>query len=29
MTKVPLVRGQIIRKELEGLLGREVAVGSP
>ncbi len=29
MAKLPLVRGQITRKELEELLGREVAVGSP
>lgn len=29
MAKLPLVRGQISRKELEDLLGREVTVGSP
>jgi hypothetical protein len=29
MAKLPLVRGQISRKELGDLLGREVAVGSP
>ncbi len=29
MAKLPLIRGQITRKQLEDLLGREVVVGSP